>query len=393
MTGREMNLAEYLAELVHAQLENRKPLPVPQGITAEQLSDIAGRNHMDYLILGALLKTENLTEERKGEFRRRVMSGIMKTAVQVTELRELTGRFEAEKIVSQPMKGACLKFVYPMPEMREMSDIDILIGPGCMEKAAGILEKMGYVLLRSVKHHDIYVKRPYMVVEAHRAMYDKTVDEKQYRYFSDLSKAQLKEGHSYTYEFRPEDFYVYMLAHMAKHFYKMGCGIRNLADIYVFRKKYDAAMDRAYLMAELDRCGLTAFAGHMEKMAAVWLGGEPWSDFYRQLFSYMTDSGIYGRDENGIWSKFAEEKMQGKDAAIRQLRRWYYFPPLHYMSEYYPWLEKRPFLLPAAWAVRAFGGLFKKKGIHKREMLEEIDAGKIREYQNIYREMQLKFKC
>ena len=32
----------------------------------------------------------------------------------------------------------------------------------------------------------------------------------------------------YVYDFEAEDFYIYMMAHMAKHFYKRGCGIRNL---------------------------------------------------------------------------------------------------------------------------------------------------------------------
>lgn len=387
-----MILADYLAELVHAQLEGRKPLPVPAGITVEQLGEIGFRSHMDYMILGPLLRLEELDEEWKTAFRPRVMGSVMRTAVQVTELHKLIQRFEEEKIVSQPMKGSCLKFIYPAPEMREMSDIDILIGQDCMERAAEILTEFGYSLAQSIKHHDIYMKKPYLVLEAHRAMYDKTVDGNQYRYFSDFSKAVLKPGCGYTYDFRPEDFYVYMLAHMAKHFYKMGCGIRNLVDIYVFRGKFADGMDWAYVSSQLEKCGLSAFAGHMEKLTEIWLGEGIWEEFYEQLFSYMLDCGIYGRDENGIWNKFAREGRTGRAVTRGSLKLWYYFPPLYYMSEYYPWLENRPFLLPAAWVIRAFRGIFGKKGRHKREMLGEINSGQIQVYQNIYREMKLNFK-
>ncbi|MBO4421065.1 MAG: hypothetical protein J5783_04505, partial [Lachnospiraceae bacterium] len=73
-------------------------------------------------------------------------------------------------------------------------------------------------------------------------------------------------------------------------------------------------------------------------------------------------------------------------------KRWYYFPPLFYMSEYYPWLEKFPFLLPVAWCIRAFRGIFMKKGTQKREMLNVIDGDKAKTYQNIYKRMKLKFK-
>lgn len=255
-----MEIADYLGALVRAQLENKQPLPLPAGITVAQLDDIAQRNHMDYLILSPLMRLEGLSGEWVAKFRGRIMHSIMKTAAQVMELQELTRRFEEHKIVNQPMKGSCLKFDYPSPEMREMSDIDILVRPDCMEKAAGILKELGYTLLKSIKHHDVYVKKPYMVLELHHAMYDKTVDKVQYQYFADGSKAVLKEGFHYSYEFVPEDFYIYMLAHMAKHFYKMGCGIRNLVDIYIYLGKYQSVLDRSYIKAELEHCGLADFA-------------------------------------------------------------------------------------------------------------------------------------
>ena len=147
-----------------------------------------------------------------------------------------------------------------------------------------------------------------------------------------------------------------------------------------------------YLKEELKTCGIWEFTNHMEKLAAIWLGKEKSSMFYEELFQYMMDSGIYGKDENGIWNKFAEEKMHGKDATPSQLKRWYYFPPLSYMAEYYPWLEKHSWLLPVAWGIRAFRGIFLKKGMHKREMIHEIDEKKVKTYQNIYQNMGLHFK-
>ena len=62
------------------------------------------------------------------------------------------------------------------------------------------------------------------------------------------------------------------------------------------------------------------------------------------------------------------------------------------MAEYYPWLEKFPVLLPVAWGIRAFRGVFMKKGVQKREMLNVIDGEKAKTYQDIYRQMKLKFK-
>ncbi len=385
-------LREYLSELVNAQLNNTKPSPIPEEISVEELVRISGRNHMNYLILGALIRTDNLPEEWKPTLRNKILRSVIHTSVQVTELKKIEQRFEEKQIACQPMKGARMKFFYPSPEMREMSDVDILIREDCMDKAAAELTEMGYELSQAVKHHDIYEKKPHMVVEVHRAMYDKTVDYTQYEYFKNLSRAVLREGCSYTYDFNTEDFYIYMIAHMAKHFYTMGCGIRNLLDIYIYRQKFGATMDQLYLDKELKLLGLYTFTRHMEKLANVWMGGEQGDEFYEQLFFYMVDSGIYGKDENGIWNKFCEEKMKDKKVSRFQLRMWYCFPPLHYMAEYYPWLEEKPYLLPWAWTVRAFCGIFLNKGTKKRRMIKSIDQQDISVYQNIYHEMHFRFK-
>ena len=387
-----MGISDYLAELVHAQLEDRKPQAIPQGIAIEEITDIARRNHMEYLLLGALLRLDNLPEGCVGELRQRVMKSLMRTMAQVSEFNELEKSFEDAGIKNQAMKGARMRFFYPTPQLREMSDVDILVDAGCMKQASQLLIEKGYTLAQAIKHHDIYKKPPFMVVEVHRAMYDKTVDGGQYKYFSNFSKAVLRDGMKYTYDFNREDFYIYMMAHMAKHFYTMGCGIRNLVDIYVYREKYAATLNKAYIKEELKKCGILEFTNHMEKLMAIWLKGEKNSKFYNDLFQYMLDSGIYGKDENGIWNKFSEKKMHDKEATPSQLKRWYYFPPISYMSELYPWLDGRSYLLPVAWGIRAWRGVFMSKGAQKRKMLHEIDSDKVKTYQTIYQNMALHFK-
>ena len=84
--------------------------------------------------------------------------------------------------------------------------------------------------------------------------------------------------------------------------------------------------------------------------------------------------------------------MKDKDVTKLRLKFWYFFPPVSYMAEYYPWLEDRPFLLPVAWGIRFCRGIFMKKGIHKREMLHDIGQDQVKVYQNIYQKMQLRFR-
>ena len=387
-----MNMRNYLANLVLSQLNNGKPENIPENLSIDEIIDISTRNHMNFLLLGALLRVDGIPEGKREILRTCVRGSIFRTMIQVGELNSLVEAFEKAGIKNQPMKGSYMKFIYPSPEMREMSDIDILIADDQMDAAGKILVELGYSLSQSIKHHDIYFKKPFLVIELHRSMYDKTVDGNQYDYFKSFEKAILKPGKKYTYDFGKEDFYVYMIAHMAKHFYTMGCGIRNLVDIYIYLEKYGKELDRNYLKKEFKSCGIYDFAVNVEELAYIWLGGKSSNTFFDDLFQYMLDCGIYGKDENGIWHKFAEEKLDGKKVTRFKLKRWYYFPPLFYMSEYYPWLEKYHFLLPVAWMIRAFRGIFMKKGTKKREMLNVIDGEKAKTYQNIYRNMKLKFK-
>ena len=92
---------------------------------------------------------------------------------------------------------------------------------------------------------------------------------------------------------------------------------------------------------------------HMEKLARIWLQGEPGEAFYQQLFDYMQGCGIYGKDENGIWNRFCDAQPEKGEKGRDALKRWYWFPPYEYMVLYYPWLSRNPvagkFLLPAAW--------------------------------------------
>lgn len=119
-------------------------------------------------------------------------------------------------------------------------------------------------------------------------------------------------------------------------------------------------MNADYLQKQFAGLGLTAFTEHMEKLARIWLQGEPGEAFYQQLFDYMQGCGIYGKDENGIWNRFCDAQPEKGEKGRDALKRWYWFPPYEYMVLYYPWLSRNPvagkFLLPAAWGIRAVRG-------------------------------------
>lgn len=384
-------MMQYLSDLVHAQLEYKKPGDIPEGIQIVELVNIAHRNHMDYLILGALLKSD-LPEEIKSDIKPFVMQSTIKSLVQVSCLKELEKRFETEAIYYQVLKGSVLKKIYPAHEMREMSDIDVMIYDENLDRAKKVVEEIGFTLYESVKHHDIYMKAPFLIIELHHALYDKDVDKNQYEYFKKGKQLIEKVGNKFALQFGTEDFYVYLIAHMAKHFYETGCGIRNVIDVYLYRQFYEPTWDEAIIAAELEKCGLTIFESRIHTLAQVWLGGQTPDVFSQMLFDYMVDCGIYGKGEYGIWGQFAMLNKKDNINYQSYAKWWYYFPPKSYVERDYPWIKKYPFLLVVAWGIRAVHGLLSKDGREKRKMLLNIKNDDVRIMSEIYKGMQLQFK-
>ena len=384
------NYSELIARLIKVQLLDQPDRMEISKAECEDLIRLSIDNQIDSITFRSLLKCD-LDVEKTKELKSILLKRFMISSQQMEELQKIQQMFESLAIRHHVMKGSVLKYDYPMLDLRQMSDLDILVDECDLVKAHEVINSMGYEFISKESHHDTFMKSPYLRIELHRSLYDGDVDSDQHSYFGTFKRSILVDGWKHAYKFTNEDFYVYMMAHMAKHFYKMGCGVRNLVDIYVFYTKYQGHLDEEYIREQLANNNILVFANHMKEIAFKWLDGETLSTKQDHVVSYMLDSGIYGKDENGIWNKFAKEKTVTSSTSKYKLKLWYYFPPYYYMRDYYKWISNKPWLLPVAWAVRGFSGLFNRKGTHKRQLLRNADAKEIGIIQEIYREMQLDF--
>ena len=377
---------EYTRELVFASFENRVPKSLPENLTMEECVDLCLRGQMQYLMFKSLLKIAEGTPEFN-TIRTALKRSTITTFLQVMVARQISTAFEEQGINHQLLKGSVLKGIYPSPEMRDMSDIDLVVYDESLDRAADVMKKMGFKNHGLIKHHMIFTNDQGIVVEVHWCLFDQNAGKNQHLYFKDI-RAKLSEGKQHTYEFGLEDFYIYMIAHMAKHFFETGCGIRNLVDIYVYLNKYQEMMDEPYLQHELDKCGILDFEKNMRELAYIWMDNRACPEFFEELFAYMVDSGIYGKTENGVWSQLAKE-VQNKDDNIK-LR--YYFPSIDFMSEKYPWLKNVPFLLPVAWVIRGVTGVAQQQSREHRRQIEGADKAKVDKMLNMYHRLNLNFR-
>ena len=71
-----------------------------------------------------------------------------------------------------PLKGSILKYLYPSPELRTMSDLDILYETKKSKQLRNILKSFGYKCEKKGGKDDEYFKPPFMNLEMHRIMVD-----------------------------------------------------------------------------------------------------------------------------------------------------------------------------------------------------------------------------
>ena len=76
-----MNItAEYLGQLVLSQLSRQCPPPIPEGLDLNHIIQLANANHMDYMLLGGLLKAPNLPEQYQQPLSCYVFAPLFQTA-------------------------------------------------------------------------------------------------------------------------------------------------------------------------------------------------------------------------------------------------------------------------------------------------------------------------
>ena len=233
------------------------------------------------------------------------------------------------------LKGSVIKDYYPRFGMREMADVDILFDPSRAADVRGIMTDLGFTCECFGKGaHDIYKKPPVNNFEMHTCL----IAAQPFRgYFADI-KERLNRKSGCEYEMRPEDFYIYFVAHEYKHYAGGGTGIRSVIDTWVILKRL--APDPALAAAECERLGIAEFEAKNRQLAVHLFETGALTPDEQEMLSYIFRSGTYGTlqhsVENGI------EKNGGKTGYV--LRR--VFLPMSTVESVFPFFYRHKVLLP-----------------------------------------------
>ena len=302
------------------------------------------------------------------------------------ETKEICRNFEEKKISYMLLKGFIMKDYYPLPEMRTMCDVDILVKPEELALIETIMTERGYTNLKLERDDEVtYQKKPLFSYEMHVQMVSNS-HTKIYDYYGDGWRFAKKES-DYGYKMSDEDFFVFLIAHFAKHYRAAGVGVRPVIDIWLYLKKFKAKLDWLYIDAELDKLEMKAFAYNLLKLSDYWFENALCEDRIKDMSSYVLMSGIYGNVINN-----GRTKTMRNEQKASPITKYFNAVFLGYksMADMFPNIKKCPPLIIYYWIKRLVVKIFDGSGTRYIEIQRETGAEKAQKTQQHFDDIGLK---
>ncbi len=331
----------------------------------DTLLEISRKHGICVALYYGLHNSEVVIDEKCEKFLRNiVLKEVYHDTQQQFLLDEIKSIFESNNIHFIVLKGSVLKRFYAKSELRRMGDIDILIKNKQYPLIKSIMENAGF-LPKGETDHELNWMKSGILVELHKRLipsYNKDF----YSYYGDGWKKAEKKSHN-EYVLNPENMFIYLFTHFAKHYRDAGIGITHMCDLWVYMTS--AKLDFSYIEAELEKLRLYEFYLNVKNTLAVWFENGQETPVTEHITNHIFDSGIYGAHQNQVLSSALKHKKKYNNPLIERIViiTKTLFPPYSKMRNRNKLLFKMPFLLPLFWIVRWFDlAVSKRNRIHNK---------------------------
>ena len=276
---------------------------------------------------------------------------------------------EEQGIWHMPLKGIILKEMYPAFGMRQMADNDILYDSNFQKPLCIWMKEQGYKVISCGRgNHDVYEKKPVYNYEMHTALYGGEHNPVWITYYENIKgKLIADKKKKYSFHFTDEDFYIYIITHIYKHFAGSGTGIRSLLDVYIYLQAKEAIMNWDYINEELKKVQVSDFEGKVRHLSQKVFSKElqKLTKKEEELLKYFLYSGTYGTLENHVQHRLDQFETDKKGYIIKRL-----VPDEEFYKNYVPFVYEHKWSRPFFIIFRLVRGLFRKD----RRIMKEIKA-------------------
>lgn len=368
--------------LINNALKGEKK-PLPDDFDYSRLYDFAKRQQIiPLLYYGVRHDIRFLSSAGADKLKYAALYSAAVSDHQLCEVEKICAEFDKNGIDYMKLKGTVLKKLYPRSDMRMMGDADILIRESQMKDIEKLMTGFGYRYIL-VSDHEWMWKKNNTIVELHKRLIPSYTKDF-YEYYADgWIKAHKKNVDTSEYIMLPEEEFIYLFVHFAKHYRYNGIGIRHATDIYVFMEKH-CDLDMDYVNKSFKTLGIYDFFVNVCRMLDVWFGEGECDEISEFLTNKIFQNGAYGSYQTGKKSQ-ALVLSKGTNVAGAKRKKMInlIFPTYNIMCYTYSWLRGKPLLLPIAWAYRIINVLLFKRDrikLHRNDM-KNINKDVIDSYQ------------
>lgn len=363
---KQMLIKKYFLDMVSASIKGLPIPPCPENISGELIYKLSVKNAVQGILYNAVKSgAVTLLAETESKLQKSYMAILAREASQQEEIEYIRNAFEKENIEFMFLKGTHLKVLYPLPEMRFMVDMDVLVKEQSMDKGGKIIISRGFTQEMNNGKDIVLVKKPFLTIELHKMLF--VEDYFMHDYFTSVWD-RVEKVSDYEYKMPINDLYVYTLAHLAEHYLEAGSCFRPLMDLFLMEQKYGETLNFDYINEQFKQLGIEKFAIKTRQLYKCAFDGAEYDDDLITMENYI----VFGAPVANA-SEVSRVALKNKSKSTRYLNT--LFPRLKHMKLRYPILEKFPVLLPIFWVVRFFEFIFKKsdKIKYKNQQITNVD--------------------
>lgn len=319
-------------------------------------------------ILFETVRKTPTTEENAALFavtKQQVIGQVLNQTVRSAEFADLYRKLRTVGLHPIVVKGQLCSRLYPQTDHRISADDDLYTPDAefmaCHEQflTNGLRTGTPADELASADEVPYTKDGSPLYIELHRHLFDSAEDahDELNHFFADLNPVEI-DG---FLAMPPHEHLLYLLLHAYKHFVRSGIGLRQFCDIGLWARAYHAEIDWQRLHDQCESVHAATFAAAAFRIARDYLGIEfglpaPWdaSIDAEPLLHDTLCGGVYGSNDytrlhssTVTLNAVKASRTGGKSSVLSTV-----FPKREYLEHRYPYLKKRPYLLPVAWAQR-----------------------------------------
>ena len=297
--------------------------------------------------------------------KQQVIGQMLNQTVRSAEFSDLYHKLRSAGLHPIVVKGQLCSRLYPLKDHRISADDDLYIPDAefmaCHEQllANGLTTDTPVDELATADEVSYTKNGSPLYIELHRHLFDSAEDahDELNHFFADLNPVET-DG---FLAMPPHEHLLYLLLHAYKHFVRSGIGLRQFCDIGLWAREYHAEIDWQRLYDQCASVHAATFAAAAFRIARDYLGIDfdlptPW-DGGIDVEPLLHDSlcgGVYGSNDltrlhsSTVTLNAVKASRTGEKSSVLRT----VFPKREYLERRYPYLKKRPYLLPVAWAQR-----------------------------------------